>query len=217
MSRYCSHLAILISVLALAVAAAARTPGKQASKPADPEVQNPLIFRFQQFSAHVTGGIAHDHDRQIYRSGKWMRVDFDDSYRVNDLDTLHMWSVGATRCVEFSRPYAGTYPFSAYQDFNAERTTLPEEETIDGHVCKIEVVTLTPKDDRPITAKMKLWEANDLEGFPIKIQVEDSGQTFTSTYTNVSLTAPDPKLFQHPTKCTPGLQPGQQGVIKLDK
>jgi hypothetical protein len=94
---------------------------------------------------------------------------------------------------------------------------MQEEETVDGHVCKIESLTLTPRDDRPIVAKVKLWEAEDLDGFPIRIDVEEGGQTFTSTYTNVSLRAPDPKLFQHPAKCTPGLQLGQKGVVKLDK
>ena len=217
MSSYSLHLAALSSILALAVGAPAQTQGKERSKRVLQDIQNPLISEFKTFSANVTGGIARDHDRKIYRSGKWMRVDFDDSYRVNDLDTLQMWSVGANRCVEFARPDAGTYPFSAYHDFKVERTATQEEETVDGHVCKIETLTLTPRDDRPIVAKMKLWEAKDLDGFPIRIDVEEGGQTYTSRYTNVSLSAPDPKLFQHPARCTAGLQLGQKGVVKLDK
>jgi hypothetical protein len=217
MSSYSSRLALLSGVLALAVCVQAQTQPKVASKRVRQDTQNPLISEFKTFSANVTGGIARDHDRKIYRSGQWMRLDFEDSYRVNDLDTLQMWSIGAHRCVEFTRPDAGTYPFSAYHDFKVERTAIQEEETVDGHVCKIETLTLTPRDDRPIVAKMKLWEAEDLNGFPIRIDVEEGGQTFTSTYTNVSLKAPDPKLFQHPAKCTAGLQLGQQGVIRLNK
>lgn len=217
MRSYSFRLALLSGVLALAVCVPAQTQGKDASKRAIDDARNPLISEFKTFSANVTGGIARDHDRKIYRSGKWMRVDFDDSYRVNDLDTLKMWSVGANRCVEFNRPDAGSYPYSAYHDFKVERTATQEEETIDGHVCKIEILTLTPRDDRPIVATMKLWKAKDLDGFPIRIDVEDGGQTYTSTYTNVSLSAPDPKLFQHPVKCTAGLRPGQKGVVSLDK
>ncbi|MGA3087720.1 MAG: hypothetical protein ABSD75_03855 [Terriglobales bacterium] len=217
MSSYTLHWALLSGIVALAVCVQAETRGKEISKHAPEDAQNPLVVEFKTFSANVTGGIARDHDRKVYRSGKWMRVDFEDSYRVNDLDTLQMWSIGASRCVEFTRPDAGTYPFSAYHDFKVERAASQEQETVDGHVCRIETLTLTPKDDRPIVARMKLWEAEDLDGFPIRIDVEEGGQTFTSRYTNVSLEAPDPKLFEHPAKCTPGLQPGQKGVLKLDK
>ena len=221
MRSYSLHLTLLSSILALAVCAAAQTQKKNTSKPSHQDTENPLLSEFKTFSANVTGGIARDHDRKIYRSGKWMRLDFDDSYRVNDLDTLQMWSVGANRCVEFARPDAGSYPFTAYHNFKVERTTLEtttkQEETVDGHICEIETLTLTPKDDRPIVARIKLWKAQDLDGFPIRIEVEEGGQTYTSTYTNVSLTPPDPKLFQHPAKCTPGLQLGQKGVVRLDK
>ncbi len=217
MIAYSFRLSVLSTILVLSACLQAQTPGKEASKRIIEDTQNPLVSQFTTFSANVTGGIARDHNRKIYRSGKWMRLDFDDSYRVNDLDTLQMWSVGTNRCVTFSRPDAGSYPFSAYHDFKVERNSIQQEETIDGHVCKIEILTLTPRDDRPIVARMKLWEAKDLNGFPIKIEVEDSGQTYTSTYTNVSLSAPDPNLFQHPAKCAPGPQPGQPGVVKVDK
>jgi hypothetical protein len=222
MRSYSLLFALLSSILALAVCTPVQAEGKKMSKPSNQDIENPLLSEFKTFSANVTGGIARDHDRKIYRSGKWMRLDFDDSYRVNNLDTLHMWSVGANRCAEFDRPDAGSYPFTAYHDFKVERTTLEhagvqETETIDGHVCKIEAMTLTPKDDRPIVAKIKLWKAEDLDGFPIRIEVEEGGQTYTSTYTNVSLKPPDPNLFQHPAKCTPGTRPGQGGVVRLDK
>ena len=129
MRSYSLHLALLSSILALAVCVPAQTEGNNTPKPSHQDMENPLLSEFKTFSANVTGGIARDHDRKIYRSGKWMRLDFDDSYRVNDLDTLQMWSVGANRCVEFSRPDAGSYPFSAYHDFNVERTT-PERTSI---------------------------------------------------------------------------------------
>jgi len=55
---------------------------------------------------------------------------------------------------------------------------------------------------------MKLWEAEDLQHFPIKIEVEPISPTVSTakkmdiTYTNVSLAPPDPNLFKHPAKCT---------------
>lgn len=184
----------------------------------EPENQNPLATNFKYFSANVTGGIANDQGRKIYRSGNWMRLDFDGEYRLTDLKTLKMWGVGRDRCFAFARPDAGTFPFTAYHDFNAERSMTQEEETVDGHLCKIENVTFTPRDGGPLVVKMKLWEAKDLQGFPIKIVV-DTGMRhpITSTYTNINLTPPDPKLFQHPTKCTMGPQPGQKGTVAIPR
>ena len=205
---------LLSCILAVASCLQAQTQGKVTSEPVHLDNQNPLVG-FKHFSADVTGGIAHDHDRKIYRSGDLMRLDFEDSYRVSDLVTLHMWGVTGNKCVEFSRPDAGTFPFSAYHDFKVERSATQEEEMIDGHACKIENVTFTPADGRPLVVKMKLWEAKDLEGFPVRIDVEAGNQKFSSTYTNVSLGAPDPGLFKHPVKCTPGAQPGQSGTAKI--
>lgn len=204
MSARSFRLALLSCVLAVTVCLQGQTPHKQASKAASPESQNPLIRKFKFFSAKVSGGIARDHERRIYRSGNLMRLDFDDSYRVTDLSTLKMWGVTGDSCLQFERPDAGTYPFFAFHDFKVERVPAKEkeEETVDGHVCKIENLIFTPPDDRPLVIKMKLWEAEDLDGFPIKIEVNvNDNEKITSTYTDVSLTAPDPKLFQHPAKC----------------
>jgi hypothetical protein len=145
-----------------------------------------------------------------------MRLDFEGYYRITDLKKLETWSVAPNRCAQIPMPDAGSYPFSAFHDFKAARSLTGEKETVDGHVCRIENVTFTPNDERPIIIKMKLWEAEDLEGFPIKIDVDaGGGRKFNLTYTDVSLKAPDPKLFQHPAKCEQGPQPGQKGTIKL--
>ena len=196
---------------------AAKPVPKEAPKEAQhKEVQNPLE-QFKTFSANVSGGIAHDHNRKILRSGNMIRLDFEDSYRVTDLSSLKMWGVSGERCMEFDRPDAGTFPFSAYQDYKIERFATQDKETVDGHVCKIENVTLTPdEDESPTVVKMKLWEAQDLDGFPVKIEVDAGPQKFTSTYTNVSLKAPEPKLFEHPAKCAVSAQPGQAGTAKSD-
>jgi hypothetical protein len=212
MGSHLRRIALPACVLTLAACLQAQTQGREAPKPAkqapkatrkEIQSQNPLVSEFRSFSANVSGGIANDHDRKIYRSGDLMRLDFDHGeYRITDLNTLKMWGVAGESCFEFPRPDAGTYPFAAYHDFKAERSQTQEEETVDGHVCKIENVTLTPTDGRPLVVKMKLLEAKDLNGFPIRIDV-DAGPygKFTSSYTNVSLEPPDPKLFVHPAKC----------------
>lgn len=216
MSSQSFRLALLSCIFLFAPNLPAQAHKGDAPKSASKEIQNPL-GEFKSFSANVSGGIAQDHDRRIYRSGNLIRLDFQGSYRVTDLSSLKMWGVTGDRCVEFDRPDAGTFPFSAYHDYKVERFPAKEEETVDGHVCKIENVTLTPgDDDRPIVVKMKLWEAEDLDGFPVRIDVEAGAQKFTSRYTNVSLKTPDPKLFQHPLKCAPGVQSAPKGTTKID-
>jgi outer membrane lipoprotein-sorting protein len=201
---------LALTLTVLAVSMQGQTQQKSTAKPATDRAQNPLQD-FQSFSATLNGGIGRDHDRKIYRSGKVMRVDFDDHYRLVDLDKLTTRFVYPDRCRTIGFPDAGSYPISAYHGFKVERALTEDTETVDGHTCRIEDVTLTstPKDGEPITIKMKLWEAEDLKGFPVKAEI-DAGhdRTFTVNYANVSLTPPDPALFKNPASCPTGATAG---------
>jgi hypothetical protein len=177
---------------------------------------NPFA-EFREFSAIINGGLGDDHDRRIYRSGDLMRLDFDDDYRVTDLKNLTMWAVKQRQCVVLLAPDAGTYPFSAYRDHKIERSPTEEREVIDGHMSRIENVTFTPNDGGPLVVKMKLWEAEDLNGFPTKVEV-DAGRgrpPLTIRYSNVSVKPPDPALFRRPANCTTGPQPPNKGTGAL--
>lgn len=178
---------------------------------------------YQTFSATLNGGIGKDHDRKVYRSGNLMRLDFEDgAYRITDLQRGTTWGVTPRFCTKFGIADAGTFPFSAFRDFKAERVPTTEKETIDGHACIIETITFTPPDGRPFVVKMKLWKAEDLGHFPIKIEVEPSGvgvnkaSKLSLTYTNVNLDKPDPALFKHPVKCTGAPPPRSAGAGQKD-
>ena len=195
-------LRLAMALMVLAAGLQGQTQKKPAPKvPVDGD-PNPFQA-FQSFSATLNGGMGNDHDRKIYRSGKIMRVDFEDHYRLADLEKLTTRVVHPDRCQQFAKPDIASYPFSAYHDFKVARAPTEDKETVDGHSCKIENVTFTPRDDRPILIKMKLWEAEDLQGFPIKgeVNVVSNGNKFTLNYTNVSLKPPDPALFKSPAKC----------------
>ena len=107
------------------------------------------------------------------------------------------------------------YPFFAYSDgtFIVERLPAAEtpeketeKETIDGHSCKVGDYTVRPKDGGQLFVKMKLWEAEDLNGFPIQIEVTPTSMPGSKyNYTDVSLDRPDPKLFQLPALCRSGV------------
>lgn len=186
--------------LTLALFLQAQPPRKPVGTPPVLENPNPLSA-FRSFSGNVTGGIARDQDRKIYRLGKLVRLDYETGYRITDLETRQMWGVDGNHCLEFPNPDAGSFPFSAFQDFKANRVKTGEEEMVEGHACKIEEITLTPTEGIPLDVHMKLWEAEDLGGFPMRIEIERAGQKVTSSYRSVSLEPPDPKRFWHPAKC----------------
>ena len=94
-----------------------------------------------------------------------------------------------------------SYPFSAYRGYKLERSPSEDKDTLDGHSCKIENVTFTQKES-DLKVKMKLWKAEDLQGFPVKIELPNPARTITVSYTNISLDKPDAALFKVPAKCT---------------
>jgi len=199
MIRYMIGIAVFASLLwSFPSVQAAEKP----AKPAPANTQNPLA-PFTHFSATMTGGLLKDEPRKIYRSGNLLRVDLDNKFHVTDLVRNSTWAVHPERCSHVGGPDVRSYPFSILNNYNVEQSPSDEKEkeTIDGHVCKIERATFTSKEDRPIVVKMKLWEAEDLKSFPIKIEITSSTRTITVTYKDVNLDPPDPSLFKLPAKC----------------
>lgn len=157
---------------------------------------------FQHFSATMSGGALKAESIPVYRLGNLMRANLREEYRITNLVERSSWFITPKKCSRSGLPDAATYPFSTYTNFSVERSPLDGKETIDGHSCKLENVIFKPKDGRPIIIKMKLWEAEDLEGFPVQIEVEPANfPKFTINYSNVSLAPPDRKLFQRPPSC----------------
>jgi hypothetical protein len=202
MTRNLLTLTFIASLLATGVTRIqAQNQEKQAEKAAPaPSAENPFDS-FQQFSATLNGGIGRDTNRRIQRSGKLMRMEFDDHYRITDLEKRVSWLVYPKRCSKFPMLDPAVFPFS--RKFRVESSTIEGKETVDGHPCKIEDAVLVAEGAVPTTFKMKLYEAEDLKGFPIRIDSENlsSRNKVTFNYSNVSLEPPDPKLFEHPTKC----------------
>jgi hypothetical protein len=89
-------------------------------------------------------------------------------------------------------------PFSEAEGATVQRTPVGAD-TVDGHACKVENLTITPRDGQP--KKMKAWEAEDLNGFRVKIEMESSHGLITIQYKDISLQQPDPSLFTHPDNC----------------
>jgi len=208
-----------------AVQGPAQTAGEA---PAEIPAPNPFDA-IQQFSASVSGGPPKWDKKKIYRSGNQMRADWDyeNEYRISNLAERRGWVirpkdwVGQPKeCHRMGLVDIATYPFFSYpaSDFSVSRSPTVEKETINGHSCKVESYTVRPKDGRPQYVKMKLWEAEDLKGFPIKMEIDPSATgKFTLTYTDVSVEPPDAKLFRLPALCHAGVHPKKKQPAATSK
>ena len=220
MIRYFLNLTLSVFLLALLVMSAqAQIQEKQPDQAAAaPSAESPFA-KYQQFSATLNGGLGRDTNRKIYRSGKLMRFEFPDHYRVADIEAKSVWLMYPKRCSKYPMLDPGVFPFS--RKFHVEQSSTSEsKETVDGHTCKIEDMVLITEELTPITFKMKLYRAEDLNGFPLKIDVENpmNHAKFTITYSDVSLEPPDAKLFERPAKCnSPILKPLTQTESKPAK
>lgn len=126
-----------------------------------------------------------------------------------------MAAMGMSRIVSISRPDLKKtfmiYPgLRAYCEITqnvaekiAEKTPKIEKkelgrETLDGHPCVKQQVTMTEEGGQSLTALM--WEATDLGGFPIQTQMttEKNGEV-TTRFTNIKNEKPAASLFDPPT------------------
>lgn len=84
-------------------------------------------------------------------------------------------------------------------DFKTESTEIGKE-TIDGHPCEENKVVITGKDGTK--HESTVWNATDLNNFPVKIQTDAQGRNTTMSFKNVSLAKPDASLFELPSGYT---------------
>ena len=171
------------------------------------------LASFQDFSAIMLGSRAEPGEGRsqghIYRSGKQFRMDEPGGagYFITDLTTGESYGIFDGGCIRDDLPYVRAIPFYLAGMQQAAVTRAPAgKETVEGHSCQVEDVTLSsPRFSTP--QKMRFWEAEDLEGFPIKIQfLVPGGHGPVIRYRNVVLGPQDPTLFVHPKSCHPVLQ-----------
>jgi hypothetical protein len=88
---------------------------------------------------------------------------------------------------------------------NAGSVTLTSlgNETVGGHPCVKNKAVVT--DAQGATHNFTVWNATDLKNFPMQIASADSGgsgNSFTMTFMNISLSKPDSSLFLPPSGFT---------------
>jgi hypothetical protein len=163
---------------------------------------------FQEFSAVMVGSVLAGDDREahIYRSGKLLRTQGTEGlgYFLTDLEARETYGLTTLGCTSDSHPYFRAFPFTAAKPGRKIERVAAGTESVDGHTCKIETVTLS-SGDLALPIKLKFWEAEDLRGFPIKVQILSGGGRGTIQYKDVVLGPVDPTLFIHPKNCSHGL------------
>jgi len=139
----------------------------------------------------------------IYRSGNLLRIEGIDrhSYWVVDLKKGEEHIVAARMCGKTPFPNSRAFPFFlSGPEYSYERVPVGEE-TVDGHLTRVEEVSIKRKSKDPL--KLRFWEAQDLQGFPIKMEHERPGNLppRSWTYEKVDVGPQDPTLFIYPENC----------------
>lgn len=80
-------------------------------------------------------------------------------------------------------------------DFKVETEKLGNE-TVDGHDCVKNKVTVTDKDGNK--HESTVWNATDLKNFPVKIVTADQGHSTTMLFKSISFAKPAASLFEAP-------------------
>ena len=89
---------------------------------------------------------------------------------------------------------------SANADDYKVDTTAQGKETVEGHECAKNTVTVTDKDGTK--HQFTVWNATDMKNFPAKIETSDTGHPITMMFRNVSFSAPAASQFEAPTGLT---------------
>jgi hypothetical protein len=79
--------------------------------------------------------------------------------------------------------------------FKIDMTELGKE-TVGGHPCVKNKAVIT--DDEGKTHEATVWNASDLNKFPLKIETTEEGRTTTMVFQNVKTSKPDAALFDPP-------------------
>jgi hypothetical protein len=166
-------------------------------------------WNFPDFSANqVFQSRKADMTMKVYRSGSSVRLE-----RNGAMSTLYVPARSAvynlTVYPDHSRQCVSTKPQQAKMlpspleliQGKILKRTAGGSEVVEGHRTKIETVVVARPDGRSIESKV--WEAEDLEGVPVKIESYIEGITLRAFYRDIVLGSPDRSLFTIPDRCTP--------------
>jgi hypothetical protein len=160
----------------------------------------------QSRKADISMKVYHSVDRvRVERSAALSTLYMPSKSKVYNLTTYPDHS---RQCVMMKPEQAKILPspLELLQGSDLKRTAAGTE-VVDGHPCKVENVVVTRPDGK--TIESKVWEAQDLQGIPVKIESHIGDFTLSAVYRDISMETPDQNLFTIPEKCTPFEKMGQ--------
>ena len=152
---------------------------------------------------------------KIYRSGTKFRIEFAPGlasiYRPDDDLAYNLLQTNTPKpvCVQMKTREVTMLPspMQLISGAKVERTDAGTEE-FEGHKCKVEAVVVTAIDGK--TTSLKVWEAEDLKGVPVKISVGTRlGEGLVGVYRDIKLESVNPEVFIPAYKCVPNDKIGQ--------
>ncbi len=181
-------------------------PAAVDSAPAAETTKEYPLDKFQNFSAIQNGNPlpGRDEDRYIYRAGNLMRLQGDAAvpeYFVTNLSKQWSHAIAPSGCLKMGTPHSRSFPFVlSGPGFSYERIAIGED-TVDGHHCRVEDIKVhNPRN--PVVMHFRLYEAEDLQGFPVKIENRrEHAHPWVIHYKDVRLGPQDPSLFLIPNQC----------------
>ncbi len=145
----------------------------------------------------------------IYRSGTKFRIEIAPGhasiYRPDDNLAYNLFHTDTPKpaCVQMKMQQVTMLPspMQLISGAKVERTNAGTEE-FEGHKCKVETVVVTAADGK--TTSLKVWEAQDLKGVPVKIAVKTKlGEGLVAVYRDIKFENLRAELFRPVYKCAP--------------
>lgn len=213
MVRY--NVALGFAVCLSSLVWAQQSPAGPATNPATPTTQTTAVpaedpnfpfDHFKEFSAVMVGSVQPKDTREshIYRSGDLVRTEgpLSRAFMITHVSTGETEMVSKKGCLKSSRPFFRAYPFFLPGHGRKIERMPAGKETLEGHVCAIEDLTVTGQNLAVQPIRLRFWEAEDLHGFPIKIDIQaGKGPHSTIQYKDVVLAPPDETLFIYSETC----------------
>jgi hypothetical protein len=143
-----------------------------------------------------------DTTAKVYRSNLDFRTDPSPEIGVIYIGatrTMYRLMFHGTQCVETANVPMRALS-SPLQLVAGAVVTAQTAGVLDGHPCKIQDAEITADGK---TIRFKLWEAQDLQGAPIKIEMRTERGQSSTTYRDIVVGTPDAGLFAPPKNCVP--------------
>jgi hypothetical protein len=152
--------------------------------------------------AHVRG---REVASKVYRSGLNFRAEPAPGIATIYLassNTIYSLMFNGTQCIATRgiEAHSVSSPLQLLSGAKVERRAGGTE-VIYGHNCNIENVTVTAGDGK--VNRFTLWEATELKGIPLKIELHSDRGSLTTTYRDIVASRPDAALFRPPSNCKP--------------